>query len=539
MIKNLKIGVRLGAAFSIVLLLFLIVGVIAIDRFRTTASVVSDLVGPYSERLAIANDLIYLNNHNTNATLTLFISDNEQQKLLITGMAAVSQQVSDDITRLNELITLPEARNLYDTILTARAAYSDDRREMMALMNSGDQMGAVEHWQASTVGYLRSYQDSIRALMAHFQQRTATQGEYTEALISNAVIQIVMLLLTALVVGVVCAWFITRSIVGPLTLALNTAQSIAQGDLSLKIDNDASDETGKLLDAMSDMSSKLAQVISEVRGGADNLASASEQVSSTSQSLSQAASEQAASVEETSASMEQMTASIEQNTGNAKITDGMATKAAREAGEGGEAVAQTVQAMKSIAQKISIIDDIAYQTNLLALNAAIEAARAGEHGKGFAVVAAEVRKLAERSQVAAREISDVADSSVALAERAGKLLGEIVPSIQKTSDLVQEIAAASSEQSAGVGQINSAMEQLNQLTQQNASASEELAATSEEMSSQAEQLQQSIAFFNVGHPSATDSFARKDVSHGATARVRKSVALSGSAGLDENAFVKF
>ncbi|MDP1998934.1 MAG: methyl-accepting chemotaxis protein, partial [Rhodoferax sp.] len=190
---------------------------------------------------------------------------------------------------------------------------------------------------------------------------------------------------------------------------------------------------------------------------------------------------------------------ISQNSDNAKVTDGMATKTSKEAVEGGSAVSQTVSAMKQIAAKIGIVDDIAYQTNLLALNAAIEAARAGEHGKGFAVVAAEVRKLAERSQEAAKEIGDLAGNSVSTAERAGKLLDEIVPSIQKTSELVQEIAAASAEQSESVVQIGGAMGQLSKATQQNASASEQLAATSEELSGQAEQLQESIAFFKTGN----------------------------------------
>jgi methyl-accepting chemotaxis protein len=273
--------------------------------------------------------------------------------------------------------------------------------------------------------------------------------------------------------------------------------AVAQGDLTQSIEKDYEGSFAEMKEYVNNTVAKLAQVVSEVNSGAEALAGASEEVSATAQSLSQASTEQAAGVEETSASIEQMTASIAQNTENAKVTDGMATKAAAEAAEGGEAVKATVTAMKQIAQKIGIIDDIAYQTNLLALNAAIEAARAGEHGKGFAVVAAEVRKLAERSQVAAQEIGTVASSSVELAERAGKLLDEMVPSIKKTSDLVQEITAASEEQSSGVGQINAAVGQLSQTTQQNASSSEELAATAEEMSGQAEQLQRTMSFFKL------------------------------------------
>jgi methyl-accepting chemotaxis protein-2 (aspartate sensor receptor) len=293
----------------------------------------------------------------------------------------------------------------------------------------------------------------------------------------------------------------------PLARVLAATNRIGQGDLTVRIDHASKDEPGQILQAMSNMIERLSQVVSNVNSGAQALASASEEVSATAQTLSQASSKQAAGIEETSASIEQMTSSIAQNTENAKITDGMASKAAKEAAEGGESVNATVAAMKQIAKKIGIIDDIAYQTNLLALNAAIEAARAGEHGKGFAVVAAEVRKLAERSQVAAQEIGEVASSSVELAEKAGKLLDSIVPSIRKTSDLVQEISAASSEQSSGAGQINSAVSQLNQTTQQNASSSEELAATAEEMSSQAEQLQQTIAFFKLDGASGARSTA--------------------------------
>jgi methyl-accepting chemotaxis protein len=274
--------------------------------------------------------------------------------------------------------------------------------------------------------------------------------------------------------------------------------ALSNGDLNQRIERDYAGVFQQVKNDANATSEKLSEVMGEVRSAADALMGAANQVSSTAQSLSQAASEQASSVEETTSSIELMSASISQNSDNARVTDGMATKASKEAGDGGQAVTQTVQAMKQIAAKIGIIDDIAYQTNLLALNAAIEAARAGEHGKGFAVVAAEVRKLAERSQEAAKEIGDLAGNSVDTAERAGKLLGEIVPSIQRTSELVQEIAAASSEQSQSVTQIGGAMGQLSKATQQNASASEELAATSEELSGQAEQLQQSVAFFSSG-----------------------------------------
>lgn len=271
------------------------------------------------------------------------------------------------------------------------------------------------------------------------------------------------------------------------------AQQIAQGDLTVRIQKRSSKDT--LMTSLQEMKEGLGNIAVNIQSAADQVASGSQEISSSSQNLSEGASEQASSIEEISSSMEEIAGSVNNNAQNARETASIAEKAASEAQEGGKAVSETVKAMKSIADKISIIEEIARQTNMLALNAAIEAARAGEQGKGFAVVASEVRKLAEKSQNAAKEIGDLSGNSLEISEKAGKLIQEIVPGILKTSELVQEINAASSEQAKGIDQIKGAVQQLDQVIQQNASSTEELASTSEELSSQAEQLQDTAKFF--------------------------------------------
>ncbi|PLX05382.1 MAG: chemotaxis protein, partial [Marinilabiliales bacterium] len=298
-----------------------------------------------------------------------------------------------------------------------------------------------------------------------------------------------------------------NSLVDAINMITDSAKSVADGNLTIELLPRS--EGDELMIALSEMVEKLKDIVGNVITASDNIAAAAQEMSANTQQVSQGATEQASSAEEVSSSMEQMSSNIQQNTDNAQQTEKIAAKAAEDILEGSNNVNLTVESMNQIAEKVSIIGDIAFQTNILALNAAVEAARAGEHGKGFAVVAAEVRKLAERSQVAAGEIDELSKSSVDIADKSGKLLSEIVPDIQKTAKLVQEITAASIEQNGGAGQINNAINQLNQVTQQNAAASEEMATGAEELASQADQLREMVGFFNIGDNASKSAKSKK------------------------------
>jgi len=536
--------------FALVLVLMITLASVGVNSMATIQGRLDDIVNTNIHKTKLINSM---------SESIRIVTESQRTMLLLkepTAMALERKKFDQGRQKYNEafdaLLKTPATAKgqalrlaLKDMAINVRPLTN----KVLDLSSAGRLDEAVKALVNEAAPAVQKWQDLLGEALLLQEESTSRDFEVAQHEYASARTLMLTLAGTALLLGALIAWLLTRGITRPLAEAVQVADRMAAGDLTVKIDNRCKDETGLVLQAMHRMVSKLSQVVSDVSSGAQALASASEEVSATSQALSQASSEQAASVEETSASIEQMASSIAQNTENAKVTDGMASKAAKEASEGGEAVNATVAAMKQIAKKIGIIDDIAYQTNLLALNAAIEAARAGEHGKGFAVVAAEVRKLAERSQVAAQEIGEVASSSVELAEKAGKLLDSMVPSIRKTSDLVQEIAAASSEQSSGVGQINSAVSQLSQTTQQNASSSEELAATAEEMSSQAEQLQQTMAFFKLegGASVKASAFsARKSAPENRPTMVKRgglkltgNLALASAGGIDESQFTKF
>ncbi len=498
-LKNLKLGQRLLLAFCVPVVFMVVSGVLSVGSIKETnhglETVYQDRVVPLEKLKNISDAYAVLVINAVNKANAGMLTARETRENVIKARAIATEEWSEyrksALTQKEEKIA-DETEGLFSAANAELAALTEFLEPLQG--NIQQQLNGYDGRLYGVVDPIVNQVDELIRL----QLRVAKE-EYESAavLMADTVKFSIGLAVVALILTALAGWAVTRSVTVPLKRVIGYARELASGDMRSQITVDRSDETGDLLTAMKTMSDKLKSVILEVRNSANGLSSAATQVSATSQNLSEAATEQSASVEETTASVEEMSASIAQNTENAKATNGISTQAAENARKSGSVVRDTVSAMKQIAEKISIIDDIAYQTNLLALNAAIEAARAGEHGKGFAVVAAEVRKLAERSQVAAQEIGEVAGGSVELAEEAGQMLEQLVPNIQRTSDLVQEITAASEEQSAGVDQINTAMLQLSKVTQQNASGSEELAATAEEMNSQSDQLVSVMSFFRL------------------------------------------
>ncbi len=497
---NLKISVKLLSAFVVVALIALVIGVIGIVELKKLDDNGDKMYNKITVPISDLGDMSTAFQRIRINIRGLVEADNAAEKqVAIDTIKKLRADMSEKSAAFEKTILTEEGRKLFEEFKKSREGYGQiiDRVTPLAMADKDKEALDIIKVDGKKAAFFE--QEMLDKLQEAKMKQAKLTEEENGVIAKNASNIMIGLCIAGVLISILFGLFISNIISNPLRKGVLFAQSVAAGDLTQKIDLDQKDEIGQLAQALNEMVAKLGSIVGDVTAAANNVASGSQELSATAQQMSQGATEQAASAEEISSSMEEMASSIRQNTDNAMQTEKISIKSSVDAKDGGKSVIETVAAMKEIASKISIIEEIARQTNLLALNAAIEAARAGEHGKGFAVVASEVRKLAERSQSAAGEISSLSTRSVAIAEQAGDMLTKMVPDIQKTAQLVQEIAASSKEQDTGAEQINKAIQQLDQVIQQNASASEEMASTSEELSSQAEQLQDSISFFNIGN----------------------------------------
>jgi len=505
--RNLKIANKLIVSFLLLSAIALAIGCLGIRNMSIINGNLHDIYN--KETIGISHikeaEINLVSFSRAELSYLAATSATERDKYL-KRMDKYGQQLKDNAARAKELLHTEKGREAFAKFEKAWEEYREINRKVLD-MAAKEEFTAQRESVALAQGAGREKIDIVEELLSTLSRLKEEAGlrsyEESDAIYSSSRLLMIVMMALGLFLGLGLGVLVSRIISRPIGECVAISNQLAEGRLEIQIEVTTRDETGQLLGAMKKMLEKLRVIVGEVRSAADNVASGSEELSATAEQVSQGSTEQAASAEEVSASMEQMGANIRQNADNALQTERTAVKSAEDASEGGRSVAETVTAMKEIAGKISIIEEIARQTNLLALNAAIEAARAGEHGKGFAVVASEVRKLAERSQTAAAEISKLSISSVGIAENAGAMLQRIVPDIQKTAELVQEISSACNEQNVGADQINKALQQLDLVIQQNAAASEEMASTSEELQSQAMQLRGSISFFKLGNADDT------------------------------------
>jgi methyl-accepting chemotaxis protein len=526
-LKDFRIATRLGTAFTAVLLLTFTLMAVAVMRLQEVGEATAEMdAAKYKADLAefwYSGNLI--NDAMTEARLRA--DDPQDTKLIDDKMKAKSAEITQTKEKLTAIITGEEGKRIVGQIADARVAYIDVRKQVFALRDSGQSMQQVsELIESKMKPLLVAYDATVANLSAHQKRLFNETKDRVDQTVAASRTILIAVGSTALVVGALLAYFLSRSITNPLREAVEVARTVAAGDLSRKVEVHSRDETGQLMEALKSMTDNLNRIVARVRAGTDTIATGSAEIAAGNQDLSARTEQQAGALEETASSMEELTSTVKQNAENAHQGNELAASASEIAIKGGSVVSQVVATMGEIndsAHKIediiSVIEGIAFQTNILALNAAVEAARAGEQGRGFAVVASEVRSLAQRSAAAAKEIKTLIDDSVGkvevgsrLVNEAGATIQEVVGSVQRVSGIMSHIASASKEQSDGIEQVNQAIGQMDQVTQQNAALVEEAAAAAASMREQAASLAEAVSFFKI------DGLAVQAVAAPATAR---------------------